>query len=860
MTFDELARKYECAARTNAVIRKACSVFLLPSVEDFLASDKTIDWLIRVMKHFGEISSTELSDLLSQYQSDHDNSIQSNKQKKQSEAERETTFLELTQRFACSVRTKNVICRASGCHLPTVEEFLASGDSTKDLVRPFRNAGDKVASEVSLLIDLYLLESKDSSARDEPAYQEKIIDYEITFLELIERYECSVRTANAIRNASCRLPSVGEFLDSHNTTEDLVRPIRNAGKKVAREISKLLALYQDDKHSFKRVTGKLDRKEYQIEVEKFSIREILEHPCFPKRIYRRIMKNGLPEEILDKVLNTPLNSEIKEIANLLLLGSQKQAELLSILQLVKVSGLDALAKTSYKHQVDLHRRGLLKDYLEKVLPANEFTVLLGRSVGNTLSEVGEELHVSRERVRQLEVKVHRKLDCLLYGFENSIGDLLESIVVAGDGAAPLDQVQERLQLSLFELQFLLVRFRRSGKYNFIVAFDLVMTNDVKEMLPVWCDDVKKSVIAGLDMSSVEAIGALHPQIPKWAMNHLIQTDSITSTMTRGEKLLHILNRSKRPLGTNEIAHAFIVFFGDEHTPSTITNLAIENRSIALAGRGTYSTYTKLGLNDNDSLERVRTMVLKFLQEAESTISTEHIYSVLRADHQLPTQITNHYVLHSILRDDNRFRVFPGLTVQASDQNPDQHRTLDERIFSIVKEFGPLTVTEVYEKLKETGRYTLAVNVFYRLSQSKIYVKIDDLNYDVTERAFGDTVELQHVETACKICLAECPKTAERISEEILNIPGLSSMNSKPVLLWSLLSNFDGVETDGSLFRLDEDKIENRPYIEYYHADGNVSNDLREAFSSLDWRQYGSLDNNSIESIKLNMINRLLNGW
>jgi hypothetical protein len=432
-------------------------------------------------------------------------------------------------------------------------------------------------------------------------------------------------------------------------------------------------------------------------------------------------------------------------------------------------------------------------------------------------------------------------------------------VSAGDGAAPLEQLLNRLGLSIFEFQLLIERFRRFEKCDFVVDFGLVMTKNTNEKLSRWCDAIATSVIDGVCKNSTEQLRSLHPEIPIWAIDHLIQSDTITLGLTRGEKLTHILNRNSRPLGINEIAHEFIAIFGDEHSPGTISNLAIETKEIALADRGTYSTYRRLDLDDHVLIERIRALVLKVLKETDSTVSTEHLYNILKVDKRLPKQIANHYILHSLLRDDDRFRVFPGLTVQASVQNPDQHQTLDERIWSIVASFGPVSVNDVFEKLKENGRYTLTVNIVSRLSQSPLFVKIGDGSYDLTERVVGNPVTLKDFEIACKICLAEYPKTARRVSEEITKLPDLFAERLSPIVFDSLLSKLDGVGTDGSLFRLEQDHESNRSYFEYLAEHRNLPSTLLEAYSKFDWRCHNDSSNGPNETPKLDVIDFLLDG-
>lgn len=336
------------------------------------------------------------------------------------------------EELSLSVRATNGLLRNG---INTIEELLLC---PKHEIKNLRSIGAKVVYEIVCCINkiedglIVIYDIDGIAVKPKPTCNIDGIEY---YDEEINSTIMSVRAYNCLKHEGYNM--VSEIL---SLSELNIYNIRNLGSKTIKEIITLISNYklrlvENSEVTMKnayinKLTDSLYKKfnlntivqkkdffynlkkifEDTIEIESYITDFDCENVQINRTLYEKIMKTSYINSVIKKYILSITGESNFGMSSL---------EIYSLLNIFSISDeeVDIILLSLLNDQVLLFENDMYKiklnsftDGIESIFSGKELTVFNNRVNGKTLEQVGEILGVTRERVRQLEVKLLRKLD------------------------------------------------------------------------------------------------------------------------------------------------------------------------------------------------------------------------------------------------------------------------------------------------------------------------------------------------------------------------------------------------------------------------------------------------------------------
>ena len=418
---------------------------------------------------------------------------------------------------------------------------------------------------------------------------------------------------------------------------------------------------------------------------------------------------------------------------------------------------------------------------EKLIVSKRFAINQKKS---TLEEIGAELSVTRERIRQLEKKAVGKIWDFLEQFEKNITvdifrNELERELFGGStfiDTRGLQAVRSRLSA---EIQIYLAASARkiedavSRHFPFDSALNGWFLNDdnldtsstgdfldLKERKRL----IRKSIILHGFSASLSEITAAS-QLPEYLIENDVRANKNNFVLGQKlnikyvsikkpsfyEKLVMILADRGRAMTLKELAEKYEDRYQQKTSVHNVGATIGRTKEALIVARGKYDLYSNLGLSEG-YLADIQNAVSELLIKEQKYLSSKVIYKKLQQDQaNLVTKISP-YSLHGIIQDCPLFIVRRGLMIGLKRNDfCGKYLSLTEEVIRLFKKEGrPLTAGYIVRAFSES-RDLLEPAVSQMMESSEIFKKIpgsgfainsfDESNIDF-EVAIGESLLME----------------------------------------------------------------------------------------------------------------------
>ena len=296
--------------------------------------------------------------------------------------------------------------------------------------------------------------------------------------------------------------------------------------------------------------------------------------------------------------------------------------------------------------------------LDSILAKDSYrTVLRERSNGHTLEQTGECLHVTRERVRQIESKIAIR-------FHDSVRKkkIFEKIQAELDGAVVIspDDIATVLLCYAEETCYLL-SILDSSQYIFDKANDCFVVgetsiyDDIQEYIESLPDVIRASEVDSILSKDATSKGMPIQYVEKCFYATFKQTGDVfhKSRLSLGEMYSTVMERAF-PMGINVYDHddlnrfreSIREYFGDVRIPEDDRPLTVRLSNICiLCGRGRYKAKQRKYISSNLSKA-----IMHYIQSAEQPMLMTNVLYAEFEDQLKQEGVDNKYYLQGILRE------------------------------------------------------------------------------------------------------------------------------------------------------------------------------------------------------------------
>jgi len=448
---------------------------------------------------------------------------------------------------------------------------------------------------------------------------------------------------------------------------------------------------------------------------------------------------------------------------------------------------DNLSLLGVQHNEELNAE-IIKNLIKELVNDREYDVLvkrfaLNQKVSETLDEVAKDYNCTRERIRQIEKKALGKLKVLKKTFHFYLEK--ESRNIQTILFEDIDYFSYEETTKIFK--------RLPGEYRIGIQ---VSYGDIDAYLKAHYTNHKMFWINKTDPQRLEQL------------KHIINSDTAGKPLEK--RISEVLNQLKWPITVNALAKEIIEYSADviekelrntfdaeivngdirvfrkniRASQRVIMALRYAGRALSLSEvrsyhkqlfahdvlehhvgailgrleealiveRGKYNLYENLELSSKE-VETIRQECFAYLNERKIYVSAKRIFDDIYIGRHTYNAEFNPYMLMGILQDDGRFVCKRGLMLGLSTFSEEDFVGLNEKIYKIVDDYGPIDLKEIQEHLS-SDRKVLDVTVLIVLDDSPQHIKIAPATYDRIDRVIGDHKDCCAFKFAIEIALID----------------------------------------------------------------------------------------------------------
>lgn len=725
---------------------------------------------------------------------------------------------DLTRIADCSVRLQNCL-KNPDFPFKTVADYV-SHINPIEAVKRVQNAGRKTATELDAIVknfmsqpDQYLAPVKpEKSDQEERILAEAIKLFSAyKFPDIAFSLNISVRLANVLRavqeDEGNPFPTLADCLSQPERISSYFMSRQSMGRKTLAELQALIRSISS----------------YILEKNEFETDE------------QAYLSNILAKEV-------PNFADVDRDA---LLGKLRAIN-------DKDSPIDLLLLVPATGTLNLERPDTIDDasiasLMQEILNEREFDVVsrrtsLGHKKVDTLDEIASTYNCTRERIRQIEQKSFRKLSLLKKVFIAVLkGDQLEieeALFEEADYFSEEEQARQFKKLQGKHQLAILVAYRDFDTYlkeyhkkykSFWVKSSRSEEADsvvIKEAIDSGsaANSIKKRIIEVLYKLSwpihMKDLESALPEVSPAAIVASLKKD-FGAEIVEGKaklsaerlksslRLILTLRHAGRAVTLSEIRYFHIQIFDVDINEHIVGAVLGRLEEALIVDRGKYALYENISLTEKD-VASIRKSCWDYLNKSQAYVSAKRIFDELfLGQHSFGAEF-NPYMLLGIVQDDSRFVCKRGLMLGLNTFSEDDFVALNDQIYEIVNNYGPIDIRGIQSHLK-AYRKVLDVTVGIMLDESDEHIKVAASTYDRMSRVLGDEDVCLKLKRAIEIALLDHDLSLFSLQERI----GCVGFDLNKYVLLSWLDKQENIDRSKSIVHLASPSSEVNAYNKKY---------------------------------------------
>jgi len=534
----------------------------------------------------------------------------------------------------------------------------------------------------------------------------------------------------------------------------------------------------------------------------------------------------------------------------------------------------------------------LNSLLKETLPEKEWNILVRRVAngdhkGETLEEIANGFSLTRERVRQLEVKALKTLrhSTSVHEIERYLDESYDQIVdiIMHEKQfvlyGQLDSIQQQVFSQVPDSKLLIrivhedfaawmsSNFRKVTSGEELVGWiNYRLPRDELQQLVSWMksknvstnkweDILLESVYSSgwpvdtytlsqefPNLSRLEIERFLEAKLGAKVINGVVVS---LEKLSPAKRIIYILRDAKRALHTSDIRSKHLKMFGEDLVEHSISGNLGRMEEALIVERGVYNLYENLPF-DADEIRSIADKIYSYVETKGSYVSLKVIYkSLFSGKCEYRGKMTEYMVL-GIAQDDSRFSIKRGGMIGLNSKEFEStFVSLNDSIYKVVEERGRVTVAEMKEALfMHTNRDILSVTISMIFRESEKYIAVDLGVYDLITRVIGDEYDQTRLREAIEVALLDQSATAFHLMEKLRSV----GIDINIYILCSLCSNLENISMTNHLFSMIEPSDEVRKYNKLYNDIAARVDDTTDSASSIkselgesDFREMAEID-------------------
>ncbi|MEQ9450495.1 MAG: sigma factor-like helix-turn-helix DNA-binding protein [Pseudomonadales bacterium] len=471
-----------------------------------------------------------------------------------------------------------------------------------------------------------------------------------------------------------------------------------------------------------------------------------------------------------------------------------------------VDELDALVDSCLgvkKSDEPYLEHGTVFESLQQYLDERSYKVLMLRLGGKTLQEIGVQVGVTRERVRQVQAKAEKKIRKIFAVQLQDFAIKLDRLLSSANGEVTVLEAAARTGFTRNETELLvsaaIENLPKPAKYS----VGVLRYVEIERKKVDWDSSIDESLATQAWPVSFQQIVRDNSDIPvsyiqrflterRGASIHrgtITQLSKISSTL----KATFVLRHAKGAITPAKGVEIYRELFGEHIEEHNLQSIFGRMDNALIVKRGLYALYEHLNLEE-DELSIIRETGFTILQNLKRFTSAKVLFEVLvdKLDPSISIKVTGSYLLYGILQDDDRFLTRRGLMLGIKAHAlGNAFVPLGDEIIDIVRERGPISVGEI-KRVLATHRKVLDVTISMFLKNSKEVVRVNPGSYDIAERAVGGKTSLEAILLAINIVLSDSPSTLFDLCSKLSVLDALEDVPINHSIISSILSTMEEV--------------------------------------------------------------------
>lgn len=452
--------------------------------------------------------------------------------------------------------------------------------------------------------------------------------------------------------------------------------------------------------------------------------------------------------------------------------------------------------------------------IQKIVSVKELACLKERANGKTLEAISKEFGVTRERIRQIQVKAQTKVNSLCLESLTNFSDDLHKRLAQSKDFLSIGYLEKTYELNLQSIKILVllcgtsltkeVRFTAEGIWPIFPA----------DQEQDWKSRIKKEIAANLPNAKLKTVVERHKDIPSTAFARILKElgavvdGSIITTIQRlpmKEKIVLALHRIGRPASPSQISATLSKeFHWNTHDNQVSTTLG-DMAEALIVERGVYALYDQLEINQNE-VKTLRAWSVNKLNELDRFTSSKVLYSLLKEEHYtLFSKLKSAYTLHGIMQDDERIVVKRGLMLGLRHFSKTSFAPLSVEIYNIVENLGPVSASQIKGELA-AHRNILDVSVVTTISQDPRIMKSKRGKYQLVSSFFTSPQSYQTAIVGTLTILHSSHATLSEIEKALFSV-NVKEFSANHEALSGFLKTLSFIGNNGPIFFLNDPDLD-----------------------------------------------------
>ncbi len=392
----------------------------------------------------------------------------------------------------------------------------------------------------------------------------------------------------------------------------------------------------------------------------------------------------------------------------------------------------------------------------KIISSKEFEILKSRH-HKTLNDVGKEMGVTRERVRQIEAKAIKKTNQFLMDGKIQTKEISNEIIKFFFNKDDFCSRREasRLFKTIDFNYYLFIVFLSKNLFNFLneyctylYKYDGWTKNYDASYIPSESLDVtriSKEFYNSLWPVTVDQI-VKNSDLPKVALLRMISSDSrffikevgsvkiiMTTNNVSCANIIRFCIRTNGNSDLSDIVKFSKKEFSKEFSKGRVSSVISSMEDVINIARGRYDFIDNIGVSDSDIIH-IKNCINEIILDLQKFISVKLLLKQLKncADVNFLNNV-NEYILNEFLKKDKRFDCKRGFMVGLKSESFTGRflEQIDEIILLMKEKNTPLTIDFIFNRLSLT-RIFLKQNVENLLNANDVFFSNDGKLFYLSE--------------------------------------------------------------------------------------------------------------------------------